>query len=161
MHIGKRRRRVASSEIRMARTAPPGKEDSGTALGHRPPCRVRVVISTRAFSGMKRSGRGMHAYRQATSPSCFVRNPDGSDSTPGKRRLWHRPRAPPALQGAGGDLDESVFGDEAKWSRHACISASDIAELLRPKSGWLGQHPREKKTLAPPSGTARLAGCGW
>jgi hypothetical protein len=52
----------------------------------------------------------------------------------------------PALQGAGGDLDEGVFGDEAKWSRHACISASDVAELLRPKSGRLGQRPREEKT---------------
>jgi len=62
----------------------------------------------------------------------------------------------PALKGAGGDLDESVFGDEAKWSRHACISASDVAELLRPKSGWLGQRPRGKKTLAPPSGPPAL-----
>jgi hypothetical protein len=53
------------------------------------PCRVRVVISTRAFSGMKRSGRGMHAYRQATSPSCFVRNPDGSDSAAVRADISH------------------------------------------------------------------------
>lgn len=66
-----------------------------------------VVISTRASSGMKQSGRGMHAYRQATSPTCFVRNPDGSDSALGKRRLWHRPAAaPPAPPRRDGGLQD-------------------------------------------------------
>src|ERR1019366_7397839 len=82
------------------------------------------------------------------------------------RELRRGVKQQPVLQGACGDLDESVFGDEAKWSRHACISASDVAELLRPKSGWLGQRPRGKKTLAPPSRAppSRPRGsrcCGW
>ena len=56
----------------------------------------------------------------------------------------------PALQGASGDLDEGIFGDKAKWSRHPCISASDLAVLLRPKSGWLRTAPPGKED----SGTA-------
>jgi hypothetical protein len=35
------------------------------------------------------------------------------------------------LQGSGSDLDEGLFGDEAEWSRHACLSASKDSELLR------------------------------
>ena len=45
------------------------------------------------MDGQAVEGLGTHAYRQATSSSCFVRNPYGSDSVPGKRKLWHRPRA--------------------------------------------------------------------
>jgi len=41
----------------------------------------------------------------------------------------------PALQRAGGYLDEGLLGDETEWSRHACLSACVLAELLRPISG--------------------------
>jgi hypothetical protein len=38
---------------------------SGDGLSSSLPCRVRVVISTRPFSGTKRSGRGMPGFRQS------------------------------------------------------------------------------------------------
>ena len=55
---------------------------------------VRVVISTRECSGMKRRGRGMPDYRQGVAESCCGQEPDGGVQTraPGNaRRSWPPP----------------------------------------------------------------------
>ena len=49
-------------------------------------CNVRVVISARECSGMKRRGRGIPDYRQRMARSCFVRNPDRG--APGRANAW-------------------------------------------------------------------------
>jgi hypothetical protein len=39
--------------------------------------------------------------------------------------LWRGLEQEPALQGAGGDFDEGVFGNETEGSWHAKLSATD------------------------------------
>src|SRR5664280_1014753 len=43
---------------------------SGDGLSNNRPCKVRVVISTREFSGMNRNGLGMRIYRSTLLQSC-------------------------------------------------------------------------------------------
>jgi hypothetical protein len=81
MHIGKRRRRVASSEVRMARTAPPGKEDSGTALG----AGKKTLAPHSPCPGQRRLWHRPRALALGGAP--------------GQRRLWHALAPSRALAG--------------------------------------------------------------
>ena len=73
---------------------------SGDGLSSSLPCRVRVVISTRPFSGTKRSGRGMPGFRQ--SRKIVVDHSESASAlasqealkkrlAPARGRVWHQP----------------------------------------------------------------------
>jgi len=47
------------------------------------------------------------------------------------------PEQQPALQGAGGDLDEGVFWNESQRSRHADLSVKAPPKLRVPRLGFL------------------------
>ena len=49
-------------------------------------------------------------------------------------RGW--PQQQPALQGAGGNLDQGIFGNESQRSRHAYLSVNAPAKLRVSRLGF-------------------------
>jgi len=160
MHIGKRRRRVASSEVRMARTAPPGKEDSGAALGagkktlapHSPCPRAKKTLAP---------------------PSHRPAGKEDSGTALGQRRLWHRPQPCPRVALAPRPRkDRSPAESRAQirspiFFRHRrgrilmeydrpqgrvrtkTRSKGNIGRLGRPRMRWTARSPRRRPCALP------------